>query len=729
MAGLKSRNRGRKHDQIAKFSKLTKFTEDRSSRGDAEARRGGRFRTGDCNALQRTEDWEGLKQGIGSHGGTEDTEGGKGTGLISRKRKGKVVDGIKSIAGLFCDCLPRRSGQNGVMMKPTDRKLSSDKLNWNAGIGSVCGISLSTEMPAINLHSYKFWFARAIRFEVRQGGVKLVPAGMELTWYPHKMEAEAAYPDFTLKLQTCFVDAEIVAVEYAVAATADVEVEVTVSGGARNGTSLDTFFQFRGRVERHGAHAFIDQEIDIPDYCSKPMGPFRTYTHHLLWLIEAPEEITVSQDIVETEHPERTNLNELVYAMGTNRSNSWLIKKSLAVKASAKAVGQFFIGTRWLGTAAAALQDRNELRERIGAYKNRPLPTIEGELVERWDDLLAKIPSLKEKYREHAGYRDLYAKAWVCILQNISDSLVTARKTIKGPTVLVGKVCSTGFGPAQWETSLAGFLISFIDAELGVRIIESVINSLEIDGFIPEDLVFNRDVKLSSYEPLMLEIIYRRTGRIEFLERNYDNAFKQLVFHIKHTGFYYLEPPRAWSLLHNYSSLLAMGRIAVVLGKSSEEIRQLRDYTADVKAMLTSLLAGKELDAHAYDAICDFWDEGQTREALAFIKQHLITPDGLHFLYGSPDGKRDKTPVPDSFKMSGYLLFILALEKLNEGELLDQVVAKTFAGLVANGDFWECYYVNGDPWGNGPMSIFGAFGWIWSVMEKKLPLGPRLSQP
>jgi hypothetical protein len=101
----------------------------------------------------------------------------------------------------------------------------------------------------------------------------------------------------------------------------------------------------------------------------------------------------------------------------------------------------------------------------------------------------------------------------------------------------------------------------------------------------------------------------------------------------------------------------------------------------------------------------------------------MITPANLHFFYGSPDGKSDKTPSPDSFKMNGYLLFILALEKLNNEELLDQVVEKTFAGLNVNGDFWECYYVNGEPWGNGPMSIFGAFGWIWSVMDKELPVG------
>lgn len=30
--------------------------------------------------------------------------------------------------------------------------------------------------------------------------------------------------------------------------------------------------------------------------------------------------------------------------------------------------------------------------------------------------------------------------------------------------------------------------------------------------------------------------------------------------------------------------------------------------------------------------------------------------------------------------------------------------------------------VTGQPWGNGPMSVFGALGWIWLLMAKPDPV-------
>lgn len=612
-----------------------------------------------------------------------------------------------------------------IAMENLCQKLSSTTLNWNAAVGSIAGISLSNEVPAINLHSYKFYFARAIWFEVYQAGVKIEPTKVAVTWYPHKIVSQVTYPRFALTLQVCFVDKEVFAVNYSFESPDDVDLEVAIYGTARNGRSNDGYFNFRGRVGRHENCGVIDQEVDIPDYRSKPLGPLRLHTHHLVWVIDAPESIAVSQETLEVPHPERIDLNANEYVPGVNRSNYWLIKKQLSLRPAATTGGQFFVGTRWMGTAQAASPDYQDLRHRIQAEKARSSAVIEAELTTYWDGLLKRVPGVKERYRGNADYCDLYYKAWVCVIQNVNDTLVTSRKTIKGPSAMVGKVCSSGFGPAQWETSLAGFLISFINPDVGVGIIESVLNSLETDGFIPEDLVFNRDVKLSSYEPFMLEYIYRRTGRIEFLERNYSQALKQLIYHINHPGFYYLSFPSPGFLLDSYYSLLALQRIAVIIGKSTDDIRQLREYAADVKVMFDSLMADKGLDSLVYSAIYGGWDEHRTRQALDFIKKHMIPPPESYFFYHSPDGKRDGKDDPDSFKMNGYLFFILALEQLQAEDLLDTVVAKTFAGLKKNGDFWECYDLNGAPRGNGPMSIFGAFGWIWSLMDKEFPVNAR----
>jgi hypothetical protein len=68
--------------------------------------------------------------------------------------------------------------------------------------------------------------------------------------------------------------------------------------------------------------------------------------------------------------------------------------------------------------------------------------------------------------------------------------------------------------------------------------------------------------------------------------------------------------------------------------------------------------------------------------------------------------------------MVHFLHFILGLEKYGQRQTLEALAESTYRGLRQAGDFWECYYVTGQPWGNGPMSIFGAFGWIWLLLDR-----------
>jgi hypothetical protein len=426
----------------------------------------------------------------------------------------------------------------------------------------------------------------------------------------------------------------------------------------------------------------------------------------------------ISNEEIEGIHPERINIDANNYKDGINHSNFWLIKKHFSINPITTNEDRLFIGTRWLGPQKPVNRDYQSLKNRLDLYKHKSLVTLENKMLTYWNDLLQKVPPTKEKYHNQADYQKLYYQAWVCIYQNITNSLVTSRKNIKGPSVSVGKICSSGFGPAQWETSLGGFLLSFVNPEIGIGVIESVLNSVESDGFIPEDLIFNRDVKLSTYEASMLEYIYNFTQKTEYLERNYENLLKQMIYHIKHPEFYYLTAPSyPWSLIDSYYGLLSLERIAIIIGKSNGEISQIREVTEEISQMISILSKDHEPKRLAYNQVYGYLDQEQVKIAMEFIKNHSVPPAGQYFLYRSPDGK-DEKKISDSFKMNGYYYFIQALEKHQEDEFLDLLVAQTFAGLIKNGDFWESYYVNGEAWGNGPMSIFGAFGWIWSVMEK-----------
>jgi hypothetical protein len=125
-----------------------------------------------------------------------------------------------------------------------------------------------------------------------------------------------------------------------------------------------------------------------------------------------------------------------------------------------------------------------------------------------------------------------------------------------------------------------------------------------------------------------------------------------------------------------------------------------------------------------FEAMYGYADRKQSDKILKFLKDNYLTPEGRYFMYFFPNG-RTKCGEEDltNYKMIYFLTFIPALEKLGEEDLLDEIVKKTYDGIMKCGDFWESQYVDGGHFGNGPMSIFGAFGYIWSLMDQKFRNG------
>jgi hypothetical protein len=604
-------------------------------------------------------------------------------------------------------------------------KTVSGTLNWNAAVGSISALSLGRNEPSVGLHSYRFYLPKAIWFEVVCDGVKVPPEKVEVLWHPHKMESRSFFPDVTLELSAFFVDNEVLIVNYKFINSSEVHCsfDLMINGVARNGRDKDKYFHYFGKASEMGSCAVIKQEIDIPDYRMVPIGPYTYHKHRLFWVVDAGAEIEVSENEIGTEHD--------FCAEEFNRSNYWHAKKPVSLGALQEMTGTVLVGIRWMGIEDADRNDIKDVMNIIRQYKNKQAETLERTKAAFWDDLLGRLPEVKERYRDNSKYMDLYRKAWVCIWQNITGSLVTGRKTVKGPSAFVGKAAVNGFGPAQWETSLVGLLTSYMDADLGAKIIESVLSSVEEDGFIPEDLLYNRDCNLPTMEACLLENIYSRTGRTDFLERCYDNLYKQLVFHIKHPSFYYLSSNSYgyYSYMSSFYSLISMEKIAIAIGKDHSVIRKLRDLKAEVETAFETAWKKKPCDeSMTFEVLYKLAEGERLTEILDCLKEHHIPSKGRYFIYRYSDGKREAKEAEevgkedkmslDSDKMVHYLFFIPGLEMLQENELLDVVTQKTFEGLEACGDFYECYYVTGEPWGNGPMGVFGAFGWIWCLMEK-----------
>lgn len=587
-------------------------------------------------------------------------------------------------------------------------RLATEAFAWHSMAGNVHGILLDRKRPALALCSYKFFLAQALEFDLTCRGQSCAVLDVRLQWLPHAVSATYRYREGELTLEALFTQPEVVALRVRVRASGDgTPLNLALRGIARNGRDKDGFFDFAGQPAIAEGLAWVAQRIDIPDYFSQPSGPLRRHPHHLAWLVDPGQSASLADDAVRTEDP--------FYEGGANLSAAWT--SSLAQEV-ADFAGVVRFAVRWLGPAVPCSLDRADLRGMLEAARRED---FDGELALRragYEALLERLPLPKPRYRGNAPYLRLYAHAWVCIWQNIAGSLETVRKTLPAPSAFVSKVAPNGFGPAQWETSLAGYLASFIDPDVGIGIIESVLACVEDDGFLPEDLIFNRDVKLASLEPTMLEEIARRTGRKDFLERTYDRLYRQLLFHLKHPGFHYLSAAGCHLAAENTLSLRALERIARVLGKPPAHLRELRWLREDAEAALDAALAREP--GVTFDVLDGYLDERAARELVARIERHHLPGAGRFFLHRHPDGVSAKTGEPDldACKMVFFLHFIPGLERLGADDLLDRLAESTFRGLEKAGDFWECYTVEALPWGNGPMSIFGAFGWIWLLMDK-----------
>lgn len=566
--------------------------------------------------------------------------------------------------------------------------LSSKTMNWHACPGSLSAISLNRNQPAVELHSYKFHLFECVGLSLASFNEEFVLKGADITWYPDCLLGVYRYVDLEMTLEARYVDPEVVLIHYRVRNNSERCYQVKLYGKSKQGSVSSP----------QAGSCLVEQPVTIKDYRKKPLGEPFAYPHHLMWLV-VMEKRTIE----------------------VGEAGEWTSAPIYVAPGEVKE-GTVFLGTRWLGPFEADPADVWSLERKVGYYRKR----LEEELVQErrsyWEELLEKVPPVKERYRDNENYLRLYRQAWVCIWQNITGSIVTARKTIKGPSASVGKVALAFNGPAQWETSLVGLLVSFIDPDVGIKIVQSVLDSIEDDDFIPEDLIFNRDVHLPTTEAFILEDIYHRTGKTDFLDRNYEKLYRQLKYHIRHPNFYYLSGDQVIrNMLFNYYSLNSLERIAILIGKDPQEIAEIRRLRTEVVRAIESMWEEKWQNSGAFVALFGYATEERAKGIVERIREYHLTPDRFYFLYQEPKGMKGDQEDLTYLKMSLYLYLVLGLECLEETELLDRIIQKTYDGITKCGDFWEYYRVTAEPFGNGPMGVFGAFGWIWALMEKESP--------
>ena len=233
-----------------------------------------------------------------------------------------------------------------------------------------------------------------------------------------------------------------------------------------------------------------------------------------------------------------------------------------------------------------------------------------------------------------------------------------------------------------------GLLVSYMDGDLAAKSPKVSSPVSRRTALSRRTLFSTGTVTFRTIEAHVVWEIYRRTGRTELLTQNYDYIYRQLVFHMKHPGFYYLSPNHWFvSYLYCFYSLVALEKIAVAAGKDHHEIRKIRDLRSEMETACAYAWEKKEsMHAAMYESVYQYAEGKQLAEILSLIKEHHLTSADQYFIYARPDGQiTEKNPddkmALDSLKMVHYLFFIPGLERLHEDDLLDENHCPNFCRL------------------------------------------------
>ena len=135
-------------------------------------------------------------------------------------------------------------------------------------------------------------------------GRKVEPQKVEVLWASAQMASVSYYQGFILKLDAFFLDDEVLMISYKFTGSMEDTSgsRLMICGVARNGQEKDKFFSYTGKVSESGGRAVIKQELDIPDYRQKPLGPYVYHKHRLFWVVDAGVEVEALDREIETEH-------------------------------------------------------------------------------------------------------------------------------------------------------------------------------------------------------------------------------------------------------------------------------------------------------------------------------------------------------------------------------------------------------------------------------------------
>jgi hypothetical protein len=578
----------------------------------------------------------------------------------------------------------------------------------------------------------------ALRFHCAGGGVSKEDwSRASWGWRPHCISGEWRAGALRMEAAACMTggDTALVRVSVTNTGSAPYSGRLIAEGDAKN--SNLSLHIMRGGILKDPRWQ-SDVKCDFQDGCVVAwQRAKRTIWSDLVWdRFLKPEDFDRGQRLRNVESLTAFHFGEGWEFRTTDQSAAgWSAERSLRLKAGETFTALVAFAGKALGSVSATDSDRSAVTEtaRRESVKNWNEALSSGEA--KWRGILSKVPAppscLSPEWRTH------YHKAWTVPFFNLISPCDFGFLNLKYPSVMCNKLADSCFTvPASWEASLGALLVAMVEPETAASVIEGVYSTMDDDGFISEMIGNNRKTQLANVEPSVAWMIHKLGAGKGFLERIYPAAWRNNVYRHYHPNWSHMSGLTCRNMAYNYHASSYLRRAAELLGRPQKEIERLNDMIFDTELAINAMWddkggfyrrtydpAAKTFNpfthADVFVSLAGAARPEKRKAALESIPKHFLTDTGV--IRSFPTGLDNAAPRNDKegrsiLKPSNYLFLMPAL-RAHAPALFEKAANATLDVIARDGDFWEEYDIYGRGYNNGPDSIFGAFGFIWTALS------------
>ncbi len=395
-------------------------------------------------------------------------------------------------------------------------------------------------------------------------------------------------------------------------------------------------------------------------------------------------------------------------------------------------------------------------RKPLSAAAGRKLYARAAAPFEAWDKALARqrrfwIDQLKRVPRPSPAlpprFARLYYKAWVATFQNLMPPFYGGIRDYRQPVFSTNKVAPGFQAPCMWESVIGSFLMGYVSPALAARTLDAIVSCIEEDGVLLEDCGYSRATTLPSILGVVALNLSRQGMDPKWLRKWRKPLMLNWRQQYRYPTWKRFGQPLCRNYFYAYHNGQALLEISRILRRPAKEIQAIADRLRDIRTMVQAYWNEDKgwfrAQINTQVGNCghfepvegtngelmvgmrgDVLPEKQRRAMARMIRQQMLY--GRYMVANVPSkapgldtGTPGKNAQPTfAIKPANYLYLWPGLRD-TDPKLFAKAVDRTLAGVANANEFSENYNLDGQCRHNQPMSFFGMFAVIWSVLLDK----------